>query len=64
MKKNDFGKIHRVGFVKVKCPGCGNEQTLFGAATTKVKCLACNQVLAKTGASKINPIAKVVRGLW
>ena len=51
-------------FLKAKCPGCGNEQIIFSAASTKVKCLACNQPLAETGASKVKPLAKIVKELW
>ncbi len=50
-------------FVRIKCPGCGNEQIAFSRATTKIKCLACNKELADTGASKIMPKTREVRGL-
>ena len=33
-------------FVKVRCHKCGNEQTIFGRASTEVKCLKCNEVIA------------------
>lgn len=33
-------------FLKVKCQDCGNEQTIFGRAATKVGCLACGATLA------------------
>jgi len=26
------------GFVKIKCHECGNEQVIFGRASTEVKC--------------------------
>jgi small subunit ribosomal protein S27e len=43
-------------FIKVRCQGCKNEQTIFEGATTKVKCLVCDAVLAepKGGKAKIN----------
>ena len=34
------------GFIRVKCHQCGNEQIIFGKASTKVKCISCNEVLA------------------
>ena len=34
------------GFVKVKCSKCKNEQIIFDHASTVVKCLVCNNVLA------------------
>ena len=38
-------------FLKVKCDGCGNEQNIFGNASSEVSCTSCKQVLAKpTGA--------------
>ena len=47
-------------FIRVKC-NCGNEQTMFEAASSVVKCLVCNQELAEPGASKINLKAKIVK---
>ena len=43
-------------FIKVRCPGCKNEQIIFEKATTEVKCLICDAVLAepKGGKAKIN----------
>lgn len=34
------------GFIKVKCHECGNEQTIFGRASTEVKCTKCGVVIA------------------
>ena len=48
-------------FFRLKCPGCGNEQNVFSAASTKVKCLVCNTPLAGTGASAIRLKTKVLR---
>lgn len=39
-------------FLKVKCLECGNEQTIFGCASTLVKCLVCDKVLAQPRGSK------------
>ncbi|MBN2067615.1 MAG: 30S ribosomal protein S27e [Candidatus Diapherotrites archaeon] len=64
MARIETGKKQKTCFLKVKCSGCGNEQIIFSAAATPIKCLACNQPLAKTGASRITPIAKVVKELW
>jgi len=33
-------------FVRVSCPKCKNSQTIFGKASTKVRCVECNTVLA------------------
>ncbi|MFH1256078.1 MAG: 30S ribosomal protein S27e [Candidatus Diapherotrites archaeon] len=48
-------------FIRVKCSSCGNEQNIFSAASTPVKCIVCNHELASTGASKIRLKAKVVK---
>ncbi|MBR9699146.1 30S ribosomal protein S27e [Candidatus Woesearchaeota archaeon] len=42
-------------FIKVRCPKCKNEQTIFGKASTSIKCLVCDKVLAEPtgGKSKI-----------
>ena len=34
------------GFVKVKCHECGTEAKIFGRASTEVKCIKCNEVIA------------------
>jgi len=33
-------------FIRVKCPKCKADQAIFGKASTKVRCLECNTVLA------------------
>ena len=53
----------RTKFLKVKCSSCGNEQTIFSAASRDIKCLACNQLLAKSTGSKIKLKAKLVKEL-
>ena len=50
-------------FLKVKCSGCGNEQIIFNAAASTVKCLVCNQILAESGASRVTLKAKIVKEL-
>ena len=50
----------RFRFLKVKCNACSNEQTVFEAAASRVKCLMCSQDLAEPGAGKIRLNAKVI----
>lgn len=38
-------------FLRVKCE-CGNEQNLFGNASTEVKCSVCKKVLAEPMGSR------------
>lgn len=61
MEKTKTIPVIRTKFLRVKCNSCGNEQTVFSAASTKVCCLVCNQELAATGASKIKTNAKVLK---
>lgn len=39
-------------FIKVKCSKCKASQVIFGKASTKVKCLECNTVLALPSGGK------------
>jgi small subunit ribosomal protein S27e len=39
-------------FVRVKCSKCKNSQVIFGKASTKVRCLECNAVLALPSGGK------------
>jgi len=39
-------------FLKVKCNDCGNEQVIFGAAASDIKCLVCDKVIAKSTGGK------------
>ncbi|TFG05476.1 MAG: 30S ribosomal protein S27e [Promethearchaeota archaeon] len=47
-------------FLKVKCLDCGNEQIIFGCASTTVKCLICSKVLAIPKASKAEVKTKIL----
>ena len=39
-------KPGKTKFWKVKCLGCRNEQIIFSKASTHVKCLVCDALLA------------------
>ena len=39
-------------FVKVKCPKCKNSQIIFGSASTRVRCLKCDSILAEPSSGK------------
>jgi len=56
-------RITKSKFVRVRCPKCNAEQTIFGKATTNVRCLSCNYLLAKPAASKSKIRAKVLEVL-
>jgi small subunit ribosomal protein S27e len=55
-------KIHktRSRFLRVKCNDCGNEQILFDKAASKVKCLACDKILAEPKGGKADVKTEVV----
>jgi len=51
-------------FLKVVCPRCKKNKTLFGKSSTLVKCENCNYLLLETkgGKSKIRaPIKEVIQ---
>ena len=50
-------------FVKVRCPKCNNEQIIFGKVSTEVKCLICDNVLAKPTGGKSNITARILEVL-
>ncbi|MFH1721672.1 MAG: 30S ribosomal protein S27e [Candidatus Altiarchaeota archaeon] len=41
-------------FLRIKCNDCGNEQVVFGCASSKVKCLVCDKPLVEPAAGKAN----------
>jgi len=47
-------------FVRVRCPKCKSEQIIFGKATTKVRCLKCNYLLAKPSGGKAKIRARIL----
>lgn len=42
----------RSRFLRVKCPECGNKQTLFSHATNPVHCKICRTLLAEPRGGK------------
>ncbi|MBU2576996.1 MAG: 30S ribosomal protein S27e [Nanoarchaeota archaeon] len=45
--------MERTGkFIRVKCSKCKGTQTIFGKASTKVRCLECNTILALPSSGK------------
>jgi len=48
-------------FIKVQCAKCKNEQIIFGKASSKVKCLICNTILAEPSGGKAKIKAKVIK---
>lgn len=47
-------------FIKVKCEECGNEQVISEKPACKIKCLACDKILAESTGGKAVIKAQVV----
>ncbi|MEK6807712.1 MAG: 30S ribosomal protein S27e [Nanoarchaeota archaeon] len=47
-------------FIKVRCPKCKNEQIIFSNASSEVKCLVCQEVLATPKGGKAQIKADVL----
>ena len=50
-------------FLKVSGKKCKNEQTVFGQATSDVKCLICGEPILTTTGGKAKIVAKIVEPL-
>jgi len=50
----------RSKFLRVKCADCGNEQVIFGCASTPVNCLICGRTLAEPTGGKAEIKAEVI----
>lgn len=50
-------------FLKIKCNDCGNEQVIFSNASTTVKCLACEKVIAEPTGGKADIKTEIVEVL-
>lgn len=50
-------------FIKVKCTECGSEQIIFNKASTVVKCLICENILAEPTGGKARIKARILQVL-
>jgi small subunit ribosomal protein S27e len=50
-------------FLKVKCPKCANEQTIFERASTYVKCTVCDELLAQPMGGKAKIRGEIIQPL-
>lgn len=50
----------KMGFLKVKCSKCKNEQVIFDKASSIVRCLVCNEILAIPRGGKAEIKARVL----
>jgi small subunit ribosomal protein S27e len=47
-------------FLKVECPDCNKVQRIFNHASTEVRCLVCNCLLAKPSSGKATILGKIM----
>ena len=59
-----MNKMAKSKFLKISCPRCKKGATIFGKASTKVKCTNCNYLLNRTGGGKAKMRALVKEVLW
>ena len=50
-------------FIKVRCQNCKNEQIIFEGATTSVKCLICENIIAEPKGGKADVKARIIEVL-
>lgn len=50
-------------FHTVRCPDCGNEQGVFGKASTEVVCAVCGHVLARPTGGKADIEGEILETL-
>ncbi len=47
-------------FLMIQCTDCGNEQVMFGSASSKIKCLVCGKTVAEPSGGKSIIKTKIV----
>lgn len=50
-------------FLRVKCKKCKNEQVIFNKASTKVKCIVCETLLASPRGGQADIKTKIIEAL-
>lgn len=53
----------RSRFLRVKCPGCGNEQIIYEKPAIKVTCRICEHILAEPKGGKGRILAEILEYL-
>jgi small subunit ribosomal protein S27e len=51
----------RTTFIQVKCPDCGNEQSIFSHVANVVHCNICGTTLAEPTGGKANVKGEIVK---
>jgi small subunit ribosomal protein S27e len=50
-------------FYKVRCKECGNEQIVFGRASSKIHCQACSSLIAEPTGGNVKIFGDVIKEL-
>lgn len=50
-------------FIQIHCPGCKNEQTVFGKASTRVRCSVCEKELVVPTGGRSRIKARILKVL-
>ena len=50
-------------YYKIECDECGNRQTIFSRASTKVECLVCGESLSEPTGGKPKLNAEIIEEL-
>jgi small subunit ribosomal protein S27e len=50
-------------FLRVKCPQCSNEQTIYSNPSTKVKCIVCESIIIEPRAGRGLLKGKIIKKL-
>ena len=53
----------RSRFLLVRCPNCGNEQTVFSHATFQIRCVVCGIQLVEPRGGKAKILGQIIRVL-
>jgi len=54
---------NRYRFIKIRCQSCKHEQIIFEGATTKVKCIMCDNILTEPKGGKAKIKARIIEVL-
>ena len=50
-------------FLRIQCPNCGGEQTVYSSSTLDVKCKVCGNILAERTGGRARILGLMVRRL-
>ncbi len=62
MTKGEMVQQPESRFIRIKCLECENEQVIFSHASTEIKCMKCQKILARPtgGRARLDPNAREI----